>query len=268
MSELELYFAYQQEGKLDSIDSTELGFHKIWFENLEKLYKLQDTCIQRLIEELTPEHCIITSDHGAVPYLYKADFNDFLFNYGYQKQKVTLRGTVKNLAKALLKQRTFRIAKELDYQESQAFANWYLSGIFINDKRRFAGPVREEDINKVVDQICSDFNQTKEAKHYEMKAKPYRKLYSDAKYYDYLADIKIHCPETIFSAPDKGKFIRRNEDYAPLPNLDSVKGGMHTGQKGKHPLFCCDLKTASLIQENDPLDLTLVYKLTKRIFCE
>ena len=262
MSELQLYFAYRR-GELKEEEAIK---HSIWFENFEKHYKLLDDLIKRLIEELNPEHFILASDHGAVPYKYKANFNAFLQNYGYQKQKLVVKGTFNSLVNSFRWKKTFKPVYRTKWKKTKAFGNWYLSGIFINDYRRFNGPVKEENIDELVVKICHDFNQTPEAKKYDMEAKPYRKLYADARYSDYLPDIKVHCPTTIFTAPGEGAFIRPNEDYAPLPNLNNVKGGMHSGQKGEYPLFCCDNNTANMIENEDPEDLTLVYKLTERIF--
>ena len=98
-----------------------------------------------------------------------------------------------------------------------------------------------------------------------MEAKPYRKLTPDAKYQAHLPDVKIHCSEEIFFSRFEGPFVRENPDYGPLPSIDKARG-MHTGQKGRHPVFCCDNTTSELIQDDDPMDLRLVYKLTKRIF--
>ncbi len=261
MSELQSYFAYRR-GELTEEEANQ---HAIWFENFEKHYILLDNLLKRLIKELNPEHFIVTSDHGAVPYKYKANFNAFLQRYGYQKQKLLVRKTLKSLINSFRWNKPFKPVYRQELERVIAFGNWYLSGIFINDSRRFNGLVKEDEIDEVVARICHDFNKSQEAKKYEMEAKPYRKLYPDAKYNDYLPDIKIHCPTSIF-AVSEGPFIRPNEDDAPLPNLNNVKGGMHSGQKGEHPLFCCDQKTATMIQDKDTKDLTLVYKLTERIF--
>ena len=82
----------------------------------------------------------------------------------------------------------------------------------------------------------------------------------------HLPDVKIHCSDEYFFSRYPGDFVRPNPDYKPLESIANVSGGMHSGQKGRHPLFCCDRETAKLIREDDPLDLTLVYKLTERIF--
>jgi hypothetical protein len=43
---------------------------------------------------------------------------------------------------------------------------------------------------------------------------------------------------------------------------------MHSGNKTRFPFFATDPETAKLIRPEDPKDLTLVYKLTERIFGE
>lgn len=272
MSELQSYLAYRR----GEITEQEAIRHSIWFKNFEKHYALLDNLLKRLIEELNPEHFILTSDHGAVPYKYQVNFNNFLQGYGYQSKKLLIRPSLKSLINSFRSFRSlvnfirgkkvFKPVYEKQWGETKAFTSWYGNRIFINDSRRFCGPVKEDEIDQVVAQICDDFNQNQEAKKYQMEAKPYRKLYPDAKYNDYLPDIKIHCPTTIFAIRDEAHFIRQNKNYAPLPNLNRVQGGMHSGQKGEHPLFCCDHRTANMIQDQDAKDLTLVYKLTERIF--
>lgn len=262
MSELEYYFSY----KAGQMSEKEYAKHEIWLNNFEKHYQILDEQIKRLIEVLQPEHCILTSDHSIVPYRYQSNPNALLEKLGYQKKKLKFFDTAKQLLNSVFFGKTFRQMFEMDWDRTKAFSDWYSPGIYINDQERFNGPVLTDAIDSVVDDLCSDFNADKEAQKYEIVARPYRRLFSNARYKDFLPDIKLHWSDSIFIPGKHGNFIRPNEDWAPLSDLSTVKGGMHSGQKGRHPLFCCDSKTASLISQDDSLDLTLVYKLTERIF--
>ena len=261
MVELRRYFD-QLDGK--SVESHAAA--KKWDSGFEKLYGVLDSCIEKVVEASGADHWIVTSDHGAVPYRYRVSTNQFLEDYGYLNRATRVVDTIKSAAKTVLRGPPFGVWKDIDFETATAFGHWYLSGIFVNEERRFGGPVKENQVDEVVSKLCDDFNSTAESKQHEMKAKPYRCLYPDAKFYDRLPDIKIHCSDEYFVSSDPGKFVRPNPDYAPLTKIDHVKGGMHSGQKGRHPLFCCDNETAKLIKEDDALDLTLVYKLTERIF--
>lgn len=263
MSEIERYFL-AKEGKLSAEEKKN---SQVWFENFEKHYQKLDSLIQHTFEVLKPEHWILTADHGAIPYRYKMDVNAFLIKHDYYRRSLKPVGTIKSYLKNILSPQRRQHFFTANWKNTKAFGHWYLSGIMVNDQKRFGGPVQDSEIPAIVEDICSKFNSTREAVQFEMLAKPYRLLHIDSKYSDYLPDIKIHCPETIFSVPNNGnQLIRENEFYGPLPDLTKVTGGMVTGQKSCHPLFCCDVKTSHLIKENDSKDLTIVYKLTERIF--
>ena len=261
MSEMCNYFA-QQEGKKGFVhEATEK-----WKRGFERLYLTLDTCIEKTLQCTSPEHWILTSDHGAVPYRYRLNIHRFLQDHGFQSYKTNWAKSCRNLAAGVVKGRPIHKVRESVLVTAKAFGNWYFTGIMVNDERRFGGPIRESEVAGLTREICSTFNSTPEAKKYEMEARPYRSLYEGSKYCDRLPDVKIHCSDEIFFSPFPGDFIRENPGYGPLPSIKGVKGGMHSGQKGRHPLFCCDKKTAAMIREDDALDLTLVHKLTERIF--
>ena len=261
MSEMEAYFA-RLKGNSSSIKPHE----EVWQRNFERLYATLDNCIKDVLTSLQPENWIITSDHGAVPYRYRVSINRYLQDAGFQKYQFSPLRTVRKLAGTILKGRAFSTGRIPRLKESEAFGHWYLSGIFVNDKSRFGGPVDPMDVEQITDKICQHFNATPEAKKFEMEAKPYRRNYQDSKYQEHLPDIKVHCPDEIFFSSFDGPFIRPNPEYKALPAIDKIKGGMHTGQKGRHPIFICNDAVANKITTQDPRDLTLVYKLTERIF--
>ena len=261
MSEMELYF----ERALGKSNATHAAT-ETWKTGFERLYGVLDQCIKRAFEAAGAEQWIITSDHGAVPYKYRLNIHRFLQDHGYQPFQTDYKDTLKSAAKRVVRGTPFAVSRKADLSTATAFGKWYLTGIFVNDKERFGGPVDPSEIGHYVEKLCRDFNATSEAKKYNMEAKPYRSLTPEAKYEAHLPDVKIHCSDEVFFSRFEGPFVRENPDYGPLPTIDKVAGGMHTGQKGRHPLFCCDNTTASLIKSDDPKDLRLVYKLTQRIF--
>ena len=261
MSEMQAYFQRKSGHPVPTHASTQQ-----WEEGFERLYATLDDCIKQVIEATCPEHWILTSDHGAVPYRYQMNIDRFLQDHGFQPYKISWKKTLRKFAARVIKSKPFAPVRIAKNDQSTAFGHWYLSGIFVNDAARFGGPVSEADVNKITDELCQRFNSTQEASQYEMQAKPYRSQFEGAKFHSHLPDVKIHCSDEIFCASGPGAFIRANPGYAPLPSIAKIQGGMHSGQKGRHPVFCCDMQTGALISDQDPLDLTLVYKLTERIF--
>ena len=261
MSEMLAYF--------DRTSNQSAELHKAtdtWAMGFESLYKTLDDSIKRVFETCSPENWVITSDHGAVGYKYRLNIHRFLQDHGYQPYSVGLLKNLKSLVANVIRRHPFAISRQPEIVKSKAFGHWYLSGIFVNDQRRFGGPVAESQTKEITESICLDFNNTDEAKKYGMEARPYRSLFPDAKYNDSLPDVKIHCSDEIFFSRFPGEFFRPNPDYQPLRSISHVRGGMHSGQKGRHPLFCCNNGLKDIIREDDPRDLTLVYKVTKRLF--
>lgn len=257
MSELEAVWGcnFRNENEIDPV----------WAGNIAKLYRKIDECFERIFSHTNPEQWIFSSDHSIVPYYYRCNGNAFLEQSGFQNSSINFTGTAKSLAKTLLRKSKFGVRRTIDFETTKAFCDWYVSAVFVNDEKRFGGPVKESELNDVVDQICEKFNSHTVSKKHEMKAMPYRRNHLNARYEQFLPDIKVDCHESIFFVKE-GPFMSENPDYERLPDLTSVKGSMHSGQKGRHPLFVCDQKTRELIDDKDPLDLTLIYKLTERIF--
>ena len=154
------------------------------------------------------------------------------------------------------------------YQPSltKAFGNTNIHGVYINDEKRFNGPVKDgAELNEAVNQICGMINGNRIAQNNSISAKPYRRNYSEAFYSDYLPDIWIDHPDTIF--PEKAEsFISTNENYGPIESLESVPSDVNSGQKGARPLFITDLSTFNSLDENNDLDLTIVYEIVSSEF--
>lgn len=260
MSEIQAYFLRETDPQPSHAASEK------WERGFKRLYGALDECISRVINTLAPDHWILTSDHGAVPYRYQLNIDRFLQDAGFQKYQIGAKATLRRLAARLVKSKPFAPVRVPQMETATAFGHWYLSGIFVNDEKRFGGPVKTDQVSEITNQLCERFNATQEAKQYDMCAKPYRTQFEGSKYYDHLPDVKVHCSDEIFFASGPGAFVRPNPGYGPLPVISGISGGMHSGQKGRHPLFCCDPNTAQLITSDDPRDLTLVYKLTERIF--
>ena len=256
------------------------GAPKGWVHSyLEKHFSELDSYIKRLYEELKPDHFIITADHGMLPSKYWANINPFLIKNGWlvPKSNKSSLSALKKVAKKILGSTATRASKKIspglrdtfsdyNWNKSVAFGNTYIPGIFVNDKIRFDGPVnRQEEVDKLIRNICETFNAIPEDERAGMKAVPYRSKRLDGRFSDRLPDIKLEGSEGIFFH-EKGKsLIWHNENYGPVPkDLHKVTHAAFTGDKGPNPLCVMTQKTASFISEDDEKNLTLIYKLVDR----
>lgn len=144
-----------------------------------------------------------------------------------------------------------------------AFSIRYVPGIYINDHKRFAGPVRPDQIESLIPEIIKQFNDNKETRQNGLSAMPYRGKYKQSRCDALLPDIWIDHPDTYFFE-QHGKFIEPNKNFRPIESLEHVDRDMFTGIKGRYPLLCVDSFLANFVKDKDPKDLTLAYKLIVR----
>jgi predicted AlkP superfamily phosphohydrolase/phosphomutase len=273
------YFAMHDIQRLVSTslecDTRHQGLSSIQ-ERIKRLYTILDETIGVLFKELSPEQFILTADHGAVPFRYTANANDFLARIG-----MLTRATNHPVWKRLIETsptklfpyyfiRVFApwivrdIFDPVIWSATKAFGHRYISGIYLNDDR-FSGPVTNEEKTRLVEEIVSEFNAAPEAAEYGMVARPYRQRHRDSPFHHILPDVWLDIPDDIF-CEGSGKFIEENPYYKPVTALAEIHKDMYSGLKGKHPLFITDAITNSLIRSSDPRDLTIVYRLVDRVF--
>lgn len=281
MSEIEAYISIASmpeiAGRNSNLDAQISDVQK----ELVKHYRFLDTQIQRVFEALKPARHLITSDHSAAPWLYTGNLDAFLLEKGYQSKSGGAFNARKFVVSALRKLIPLNMRKKIRTQTplkkveagdrfsnklTKAFSHTYVKGIYINDVRRFGGPVSEgEELEQLVDQLVKDFNEDPRAKEIGLVAKAYRREHQGARFFDHLPDVMIDGPGTIFYT-NNGPFIGRNEKYGPLTDdLSDITRDMVTGQKGIDPLFIVDERTASLLGEDEYPDLRLVYSAIEKV---
>lgn len=259
-------------------------------QRLLEAMKLLDDCVKEIFQSLQPQHHILVSDHGTVPYLNRIDPNVFLRNAGFQpydnsvqaKTTKVLKNIIKSIVPVELRSKLRRRLSaeqqlrmenlDINLANAKAFSARYVPGIYINDER-FSGPVSAKDRSILTTKICDVFNSQESTIEYGLKALPYRQNYPSAEKNWMLPDIWIEHPDTIFfehgigqSIPSNGALIQSNEDYGPVPTLQHVKRDLWTGLKGRNPLFAVDEVTASLLKSSDPNDLRVVHRIIERTF--
>lgn len=248
-----------------------------WKNLLEEHYSLLDSLIRELFENLSPEEYIITSDHGQSPLKYHTNYNKLLEELGFLKYRKNAKAILKygiHKIRNLIGTMAFNnkyylpVLGKVDYSRTKVFGFWYCNGLYINDKKRFSGPVSENDIDKLVGDTCKAINENNTCKEHGISATPYRSLYKSERFSDNAPDIWIDAPSTHFFQNMGNKFIQKNPWYRPLSKNDFSKAptSMFTGIKGKTPLFIMSPKLFEYISEKDNRDLSLIYKITMRYF--
>jgi predicted AlkP superfamily phosphohydrolase/phosphomutase len=250
---------------------------------IRDLYGNLDEQIGALLAELQPRHVMIVSDHGTEAYRHSANVNALLREMGLysEAKRAAIPRRVVNRARKLISGRVKHVINKalpgvsgavsgyagspVDWDTSEAFGARYVSGIYINDHRRFGGPVADgPDVRALAQDICDAVNATTEAKEFDLRARPYRERHTGAAFFDLLPDVWIDKPDSVFFE-GKGAFVAPNEDYGPIDSLYNINRDMYTGIKRRYPLVAIDREMTRYIPELQPSDLTLVYRIIENV---
>jgi predicted AlkP superfamily phosphohydrolase/phosphomutase len=274
-SEIEILMGESEMSELDLQGTKDdRPIHKLLREHYRKL----DQALELVFTELAPENFILTADHATVPFLKRANMNPLLSKLGFQQTAKTgqsLKQLVgrfipgKWMAKIALKTpKSIREAtRGFNVGQAKAFSCHDVHGVYVNDSRRFNGPVQEgAELDALVEELCEKLNSDQEFKDHQMTASKYRSRYKDAHFADLLPDVWIERPEEIFFDGIGSKFVEPNPNYAPITGLHEVPRDVNSGQKGKHPIFVFNRELAEQIAADPRNDLTKVYSTTDRIF--
>jgi predicted AlkP superfamily phosphohydrolase/phosphomutase len=271
------YFAMSE---IDAFIQNDCAPTSLFQEKIVNFYAQVDEQIGRLIAGLSPKHVMLVSDHSQSPRLYSVNINDWLIQAGFQfppRQGVNLiKKTAKTIAGFLPRQLKKQInssaprlktkirGMNVDWEKTSAFGLRYVPGIYINDDKRFSGPVNSiEKADKLIKDVIASFNASEQASEHNLKAVEYRNKYKNSRCQALLPDIWVDHSDTYFFE-QHGRFVEPNRDFGPIESLESVTRDMFTGIKGRYPLLCVDPYLADLIQEDDQRDLTLAYKIIVR----
>ncbi|MAM57858.1 MAG: hypothetical protein CMN25_11030 [Salinicola sp.] len=251
-----------------------------WLPHLDRHFRTLDQCLERLFTELSPKHHLIVSDHSMVPWTHNVDFNGFLAAQGLSRYDLGPKDRARNLMRVVARPRfrarlsrtpLSRIPGMLSSDggrirpDAPAFSAPYVHGFYINDAKRFGGPIAEENIEAEVNRLVALFNWETMQAQIPMRAAPYRANYEGAPKADLMPDIKIHQSGFAFPIWLGENWYEPNPDFAPVTSILGVSG-MHSGQKGDRPVLMADQGLADLVEPGDPMDLRLAHLLTKRLY--
>lgn len=243
-----------------------------WEKLLVNFFETLDNQLRKVFDQLSPDSYILTADHGVTHQKYHSNFNKFLndaglleLDYKFSEHLIYIAKNIRNVIGSLFG-KTFPRPKfmKIDFQKTQIFGNYYYNGLYVNDERRFGGPVKQEDIRDLVDKTCERFNNYQEAQKHKMKARPYRQEFIDRPYSDQLPDIWIDAPDEYYFLPSGRDFVHSNPFYKPIKDIGEARSSMHTGIKGSHPICYLSSDLGAFVEEDDDKDLTLIHTITKR----
>lgn len=278
MSEIEVLLAERELSDLGIGSQSSRSELNSAQERILQHYRLLDDMIREVFEKLRPDDYVFCADHGSARYKYNANANSFLMEAGYQvsvpdklfrakrflfRARRKLGGYV-----SCLSPRQSGPLTSFDPRRTKAFGNWYVPGIYINDKRRFGGPVHDgKELDRLVDEISERFNNHENARRHSLEARAFRREHLGSPWANRLPDILIEKPDEVFFGRTEG-FVTPNPNYGPIPERIAGLNDMHSGQKSRHPLFLISDGMKKHIYPGDSLDLRLVYSVISRYFGE
>jgi len=251
-------------------------------------YRKLDENIESIFDQVNPKQFLFVGDHSTSLFKFEGNVDVWLQDKGFlersakwQRVVERLRGIVKSKLSKILKPVGLLQAKKKGLvrrpitrfigNRTVAFGSFYdtgnFAGIYINDEKRFGGPVKgSQEIGVLVEKICMEFNSDPVIQSYGMFARAYRSSFEDSDFYEIMPDIKIEKPDTIYFSGRKWQFISENFNLKPFSeSLEGVKYPF-TGVKGADPLFVYSEGLAEFVDENDPNDLRMAYNMIERYF--
>lgn len=287
-TEIQYLARYEIEKCINKIDDCkEQGIQFVPENDIQRAvvdhYRQLDESIKSIFQELNPENYLFVGDHSTALLTHEGNVDVWLAENGYldklSMQEVFLLRCWNFLKRKFVpfqnKQPKASLIRrpitKFSRRKSLAFGTFYdtgnFAGIFINDKDRFGGPVKDHgQISFLVDKICQEFNSDPVSVKFGLKARSYRENFSGYPYQHLMPDIKIYKPDSIYFSSRRWAFIADNPNLKQLE--ESLEGVCypHTGSKGSDPLFVYSEGLEEYIKDEDPNDLRQVYRIIARFF--
>ncbi len=187
----------------------------------EHFYRRFDRIIERLVKQFSDYEVVLASDHGTDERTHDVNFNSVLDELGYQKSSLGKKGVsdgLKKLRNALPRtivrrlkgsrqaRKIVRAVTPFDPSRTRAFNITHHQsshGIFINDEKRFGGPVKSEEKFDLCRKIAADLNEHPVVRMRGMRA--------------FLPDI----PEGVFRDAYPDLYVKLPYGYAPSHECDA-----------------------------------------------
>jgi len=195
----------------------------------KEYYRSFDDQIKHLVEKFKGAEIIFVSDHGTSETKYLVNLNKFLQENNFQQissyvanQKGVLRH-LKRILKPMLPAKLRRliikntkinsINNNFDQHQSLAFCmpmGEWSKGIYVNDEKRFNGPVPVSEIRSIAQQVSSCINSDKTANKFGLKS--YVTPENDSIVSKFFPDVVIDCDDKVVSSNSEDNFIVKFEE--------------------------------------------------------
>lgn len=264
------------ENNAESIDEETVNALKVYYQSF-------DHEIKRLQDAFPEAEMIFVSDHGTITRTHTVNLNIFLQNYNFQSplpgkglKKALIEYAKKvipfSLKVKLQKLKPIKSAIEsvatFDTAISYAFShtkNDWTHGIFINDEKRFKGPVLEKDIDKIRHEIIQAFNSDPTSQQHGLFAHPVNKNPENS--INYFPDIIVTLPSGYLTNNASNEFVKKFSRPNGVSSLSSVLRGDIIAMKSHEPLAVdCGKNAHKSKQAFDGRDLTAIYDLVLKKF--
>ncbi len=225
---------------------------------IENYYRKFDLEVEKLHSAFPDAELLFVADHGTTRRTHSVNPNRFLRSRGFQVEDSVKSSvfTVVNLLKRLL---PFRVKKYLkrrkginrfasntisfDSDKSQAFCRTFRDwryGIYINDEKRFGGPVKTEDIGDIAKHIVSQFNTEPSVCEHEISTKIIDFTHTTLSITPELfPDVVIDVPDGYLITDKTQEFIEDYDAPSGQTALEAVLSGEITSIKSTQPLTVC-----------------------------
>jgi predicted AlkP superfamily phosphohydrolase/phosphomutase len=248
----------------------------------ENFYRNLDGHVKKLVDSFPEAEVVLVSDHSMAVRNYSVNANVFLSEIGLQTPSSAKAGffslvkSFKHLIplsiRKLLKKNpkiksSYESMTTFDTKSSKAFSISFTQaqhGIFINDEKRFGGPVKVGEISKYIDQIIEEFNRHELSVLHNFQA--YTLNDTELKTADQFPDVVLVLPDGYLTSSESKAFV---SEYLPTMQkdvlLEAMKGKHHT-IKAHEPL-ACNVNGGWLVETSDnKKDLRLVYDHIVKFF--
>ncbi|MDO8946003.1 MAG: alkaline phosphatase family protein [Desulfocapsaceae bacterium] len=253
-----------------------------FIEAVKHYYQNFDEQIKQLVKSFPGAEVVLVSDHGMAKRRWLVNANTFLHERGFQKSAVSSRNIydfVKHfkrwipfsLRRALRNNSKIKTVYEsmttFDTKASLAFSmvigDW-AHGIYINDRERFGGPVKECDIQTLKEEIVRAFNTyPASVKHgFSAYAKPNVKTMAS----QYFPDVILDLPDGYMTSNEFQEFVTKYEiPKGPLGISSVTKGKLLCG-KAHQPLAVNTNNVWKVRPTTETKDLRLIYDHILAVF--
>lgn len=217
---------------------------------IKHFYQHLDEQVQLLVESFPDTNIVMVSDHGTTVVRWHVNINTFLCEHGYQTTSSKKKGIYrlinhfKTCMPMPIRAKLGRMSKirkayvgitPFDEKKSLAFCmvmgDW-VPGIYINDRKRFGGPVNEKDIHDLSQRIAQAFNSEPFCIAHGLAAK----VKPDTK-----AAATHYFPDITFDMPDG--YLITNMSQPVITESKLPDGPLDVASIVKGPFLCCKAHT-------------------------